>query len=119
MSVLETPRLYFRGQITWDPITTNNYFQLYDENDSRTVFDGNAGDVAAFRKLAIADIIGKNQAGNPIISNWNPDGTHRATFYDTSVVNVDTGSGPSANDPIVKCPVSFMGMLVDLEPYGS
>ncbi len=119
MSVLETPRLIFRGQLTWDPITTNNYFNLYDENDSRTIFDANASDVAAYRKQAIADIIGKDQNGNDIISNWNPDGTHRATFYDTSVVNVDTGKGLSATDPIVKCPVSFMGMLVDLEPYGA
>lgn len=118
MSVLETPRLIFSGYMSWDPITTNNYFNLYDENDSRTIFDGNAGDVAAFRKLAIADIIGK-RAGKDIISSWNPAGTHRATYYKTSVTGVDVGNGVSTDDPIVKCPVSFQGMLVDLEPYGS
>ena len=37
MSVLETPRLIFRGQVTWDPIVTNNQPQQYDENDSKTV----------------------------------------------------------------------------------
>ena len=38
MSVLETPRLVFRGQIAWDPITTNNYTQQYDEADARANF---------------------------------------------------------------------------------
>jgi hypothetical protein len=110
MSVLETPRLVFRGELTWDPITTNNYTQQYDEADSRTIFPTNAEDVAAFRKDAIDAVL----TGG----NWNPHGTHRSTFYDTSVVGVDIGKGLSADDPIVKCPVSFMGMLVDLEPYG-
>ena len=119
MSVLETPRLVFRGQLSWDPITTNNYNNLYDENDSKTIFDSTAADVAAFRKEAIADVISQNQTGADYISNWNPDGTHRATYYDTAVTGVDIGKGLSTDDPIVKCPVSFMGMLVDLEPYGS
>jgi hypothetical protein len=119
MSVLETPRLVFRGQITWDPVTTNNYPALYDENDSTTIFDATAADVDAFRKEAIADVITKGQGGVDKISNWNPHGTHRATYFDTSVVGVDIGSGLNVDDPIVKCPVSFMGMLVDLEPYGS
>ena len=116
MSVLETPRLVFRGQLSWDPITTNNYSNLYDENDSKTIFDSSAADVAAFRKEAIADVISQDQTGADYINNWNPDGTHRATYYDTTVTGVDTGKGLSADDPIVKCPVSFLGMLVDLEP---
>jgi hypothetical protein len=111
MSVLDTPRLMFRGEVTWDPITTNNYTQQYDEADSRTIFPTNAEDVAAFRKDAIDAVL----TGG----NWNPHGTHRATYYDTSVVGVDIGKGLSTDDPIVKCPVSFIGMLVDLEPYGS
>ena len=39
MSVLETPRLYFRGKATWDPIVTNNDPAQYDEDSSTTVFD--------------------------------------------------------------------------------
>jgi hypothetical protein len=111
MSVLETPRLIFRGQITWDPITTNNYIQQYDEGDARTNFWTGAETVATFRKKAIDAVLTDG--------SWNPHGTHRATYYDTSVIGVDTGKGLSADDPIVTCPVSFMGMLVDLEPYGS
>jgi hypothetical protein len=118
MSVLETPRLVFRGRVTWDPIVTNNRRAQYDENDAQTVFNAGA-DVAAFRKAAIAAVIGKRPTGQEFISNWNPHGTHRSTFYDTSIVGIDVGNGTSADDPIVKCPVSLTGMLVDLEPYGS
>lgn len=110
MSVLETPRLMFRGQVTWDPITTNNYTQQYDEQDSRTIFPTTGEDVPAFRDDAI----------NAVLSgNWNPHGTHRTTYFDTSIIGVDTGDGVSIDDPMVKCPVSCRGMLVDLEPYGS
>jgi hypothetical protein len=111
MSVLESPRLYFRGNTTWDPIVTNNRPAQYDENDSATVFGTGAADVAAFRQDAIAAVVGGG--------NWNPDGTHRSTFYETSIVGVDVGNGTITDDPIVKCPVSLTGMLVDLEPYGS
>lgn len=111
MSVLETPRLIFRGNVTWDPIVTNNQPQQYDEADGKTVFDGGAATVAAFRKDAIEAVINGG--------NWNPHGTHRSKFYNTFIVGVDNGNGPSADDPIVNNPVSFTGMLVDLEPYGA
>ena len=87
MSVLETPRLYFRGRLTWDPIVTNNQPAQYDESDSTTVFGGGAADVAAFRKDAIAAVVGGG--------NWNPHGTHRSTFYETSIVGVDLGTRPT------------------------
>jgi hypothetical protein len=111
MSVLETPRLYFRGKTTWDPIVTNNQAQQYDEDDSKTVFGSGFDDVQAFRKDAIAAVTSGG--------NWNPDGTHRSIFYETTIVGVDIGSGVGTGDPIVKCPVSLTGMLVDLEPYGA
>jgi hypothetical protein len=111
MSVLETPRLFFRGRLTWDPIVTNNRPLQYDEGDSVTVFNACTPDAATFRKAAIDAVVGGG--------NWNPHGTHRSTFSDTSVVGVDTGAGPSTGDPVCKSPVSFTGMLVDLEPYGS
>jgi hypothetical protein len=110
MSVLETPRFVFRGGVTWDPIVTNNLPAQYDENSSETVFDPGES-VTAFRTSAIAQV----GAGG----NWNPHGTHRSAFYETTIVGVDTGSGPSVTDPFVSCPVSFLGMLVDLEPYGA
>ena len=38
MSVLETPRIYLKGEITWDPIVTNNDNTNYDEDTGETVF---------------------------------------------------------------------------------
>jgi hypothetical protein len=58
MSVLETPRIYFRGQVSWDPITTNNYSQRYDEFTGETVFPQVVDKVKAFRAQAIADVAG-------------------------------------------------------------
>jgi hypothetical protein len=110
MSVLETPRLIFRGQMTWDPITTNNYPQEYDEAEARTSFSPPGETVATFRQKAIDQVL---------TGNWNPGGTHRSTYNNTTVVGTDIGEGLSTDDPIVTCPVSFTGMLVDLEPYGS
>lgn len=109
MSVLETPRLAFRGQITWDPIVTNNYEKFYDETTSTTLY-GPGETVARFRAGAIDAVT----AGN-----WNPHGTHRSTFFETQVTSVDTGAGPTTDDPVVGAPVALTGMLVDLDPYGA
>jgi hypothetical protein len=112
MSVLETPRIMFRGRITWDPIVTNNTPNFYDENTSTTVFQGKES-VAAFRASAIAAVP---------TGVWNVDGTHRSVFYETQVVSVDLGKGPVFDpkaDPFIQAPISFSGMLVDLEPYGA
>jgi hypothetical protein len=110
MSVLETPRIYFQGQATWDPIVTNNYDTFYDETDAETIFPAAVKKVAAFRAEAIAAVGG---------GNWNPHGTHRATFFDSAISGADLGAGAVANDPFVGSPADFMGMLVDVEPYGA
>jgi len=112
MSVLETPRIYFRGQVSWDPITTNNYDNYYDETDAETIFPNVQRKVAAFRKEAIAAV-------DPSIGSWNPHGTHRATFFDAAISGADCGAGLVTDDPFVASPANFLGMLVDAEPYGA
>ena len=111
MSVLETPRIYFKGQVAWDPITTNNYNTNYDEDSGETIYPTVINRVKAFREQAIAQV---GTAGN-----WNPDGTHRATFFDSAVCGFDIGSGTSTSDPFMNAAANFNGMLVDLEPYGA
>ncbi len=108
MSVLDTPRVYFRGQMTWDPIVTNNYEQLYDLATSKPTLGG--GTVAAYRERARLAVPG---------GNWNPHGTHRSTFFETTVSGVDLGEGLLTDDALVGVPVSFTGKLVDLDPYGA
>ena len=111
MTVLETPRIYFKGQITWDPITTNNYDSNYEEGIGQTILPGVADRVKVFREQAIEQVA----TGG----NWNPDGTHRATFFETAVCGFDLGEGTETNDPFLKAAANFVGMLVDLEPFGS
>ena len=111
MSVLETPRIYFRGEVAWDPITTNNYDSNYDESTGETIYPHVVDKVKAFREQAIAQVV----TGG----NWNPHGTHRVTFYNTAVCGFDLGSGVAAGDPFVTAAVNFNGMLVDLEPFGA
>ncbi|HEY0371772.1 MAG TPA: hypothetical protein VGD79_07205 [Thermoanaerobaculia bacterium] len=116
MSVLETPRIYFKGEISWDPIVTNNYAQFYDEETALPVLPNAqtvAGQVQQFREEAIQSV---GTAGGTL--TWNPDGTHRSAFYDTSVGKVDLGKGPE-DDAFTTSPANFLGMLVDLEPYGT
>jgi hypothetical protein len=109
MSVLEIPHILFRGKIAWDPITTNNYNTMYDEA-SASWAQIPAETAKGFRDEAIIAV--EN-------GSWNPGGTHRSTFFDTQISGVDTGAGVATDDPFVKAPVSFQGMLVDCEPYGT
>jgi hypothetical protein len=110
MSVLETPRIVFRGQVTWDPIVTNNYPTNYDEDTGEAILPAAADKVKAFREQAIGQVTG---------GNWNPQGTHRSTFFDTTVCGFDGGAGVRTDDPFVSAAVSLTGMLVDVEPFGA
>ncbi|MET1111535.1 MAG: hypothetical protein ABWX67_08440, partial [Allosphingosinicella sp.] len=107
MSILETPRIYFTGQMIWDPIVTNNYAQFYNEDTADPVPSGD--NVANFRQRAIKFV-------DP--ANWNPHGTHRSSFL-AEITGVDTGCGLDTSDPFVGAPANFLGMLVDAEPYGT
>ena len=114
MSVLETPRIYFKGQVAWDPIVTNNNADFYNEVTSEPVFQAASDKVEQFRSNAIdALLLG---AGSLL---WNPHGTHRSTFYEASICGADVGAGPLKDDPFFASPANFLGMLVDLEPYGA
>src|SRR5258707_42997 len=110
MSVLETPRIYFRGNVAWDPITTNNDPSFYDETDAEPIYNEAAKRVQAFRQEAI-DAVVKGL--------WNPHGTHRSTFFDSAISGTDRGAGLVQNDPFINSPAIFRGMLVDFEPYGA
>lgn len=111
MSILQTPRILLKGEISWDPVTTNNYDQFYNEATDQTVFPTAQDRVAAFRQQAIGAVATQG--------SWNPHGTYRSTFYDAAISGVDIGTGVTTSDPFVQSNASFTGMLVDLEPYGA
>lgn len=110
MSILQTPRIHFKGQMSWDPIVTNNYPTFYNENKAETVMPL-AESMQQFRQSAIASVSSK--AGN-----WNTDGTHRSAFFNTFVSAVDLGNGLVTTDKLCGAPAILNSMLVDLEPYG-
>ncbi|MES2038397.1 MAG: hypothetical protein V4495_11195 [Pseudomonadota bacterium] len=113
MSILQTPRIHFKGQISWDPIVTNNYKRFYDENTSQTVMTPTET-MQQFRQSAVESV--KTGPGG---GNWNPHGTHRVQFFDTFVSSVDLGKGPVTTDKLCGAPAKLSAMLIDLEPYGS
>ncbi|MFZ6719104.1 hypothetical protein [Undibacterium sp. Ji49W] len=109
MSILQLPRIHFKGQMSWDPIVTNNYPKFYDEDNAQTVLTPTES-MKQFRQAAIEAAKG---------GNWNPDGTHRAAFFETSVTAVDLGHGAVTTDKLCGAPALLNAMLVDLEPYGA
>lgn len=108
MSVLDCPRLVFSGEISWDPIVTNNSPTNYDETTAENLPLGESA--KKYRAAAIDQVTSGG--------NWNPHGTHRSVFFDTFVSGAELEDGPSEDDKVLGVPVSFSGMLVDLEPYG-
>ncbi|HEY6141606.1 MAG TPA: hypothetical protein VI670_27925 [Thermoanaerobaculia bacterium] len=108
--MLETPRIYFRGEVSWDPITTNNTCTNYDEINAETIFPPAVNDVAAFRQQAIQLVP---------TGNWNPGGTHRTAFFNSAISGADLGNGLEQDDPFAGSPAKLLGMLVDLEPFGT
>jgi hypothetical protein len=109
MSILQIPRIHFKGHVSWDPIVTNNSQAFYDENAALPVLTPTET-MAQFRRSAIDDTLG---------SNWNAHGTHRSRFFNTCISAVDVGNGPVTADKLCGAPAQFTGMLVDLEPYGA
>ena len=109
MSVLETPRLYFSGKCTWDPIVTNNTSNYWDIKTSKPTEPLTSA--SAYRE-EVDDQIASHR-------NWNPQGTHRSVFYETYVNGIDSGGGLSTEDALVKVPVKLNAMLVDIDPYVS
>lgn len=110
MSILQIPRIHFKGQISWDPIVTNNYPEFYNEDKSQTVLTP-PETMKQFRQSAIEAV--------KTDGNWNPHGTHRVKFFDAFVSSVDLGHGLMTTDKLCGAPCNLNAMLIDLEPYGA
>ena len=54
MSALGTPRIFFKGQVTWDPIVTNNYNTNYDEDAGEAILPAAAPETRADAPAALA-----------------------------------------------------------------
>ena len=112
MSVLETPRIYFAGQMAWDPIITNNYTADSTTRTGAEPVLASERPVADFRQHAIATC-----------RRSRPTGTRTApTAPSSSTPRSAASTSAAASTPTIRSsasPASFLGMLVDCEPYGT
>ncbi len=145
MSVLSFPRLYFKGNIGWDPCTFNNNdfqaFQTYDATNAalnwsflKTLTPPITQDnfKTTFRpwsiKLQGDDI--DDPKGPRVPAEWNMFGSHNVNFvqynqYQSLVTGgaLSTTNQAAAGDPVLGAPVTLMGdsatsgaKLVDTNP---
>lgn len=114
MSITAFPRLYFKGEMSFDPSLSNN-FDVYDQVNV-------ALDEAALRAAVPgATTLEQFRHGLPqgLDRSWNHFGTHRAVFESNMTVtgvSLDFGTLGTI-DPLVQKQVKMKGKLVDLSPH--
>lgn len=138
MSILDFPRLNFRGIFKCDPCTANNDDVLpavvtRDTSQLGNDLNGMTDDQALQFLTAPVDM--QNYDNPPgintyIRTGWNPMGDHTTTFEQTTITTAVTGPGVSAQDPICGIGFEIIGtpnpdgtrpstpMIVDLDPTG-
>lgn len=108
MSLLRYPRLYFAGEISWDPGVTNNSTTFFDAENVRLNLP--AGMTLAQFKQNLP----MTAAGG---GSWNHFGTHRAVLEKVTVtgVSLDPALPVGTTDSLVGKPLAMAGKLVDLD----
>lgn len=139
MSILDFPRLNFRGIFTTNPCTANNddVMPSVVTRDTNSLGQNVAGmsDDQAIQYLNSA-VEMRNYADPTgvktfIRTGWNPLGDHTTTWDDTTVTSAVTGAGAGGRkpDPIVGVGIELLGamkpdgtvstpMICDLDPTG-
>lgn len=112
MSANRMPRIYFRGNISWDPGLANNFDAFYDPVNVALVRPDDGTSLPEFKRR-----LPMEAAAN---GSWNHFGTHRAAFEGATVSGTharpDAFAADPAADPLVGKPVRLDGKLVDLSP---
>ena len=107
MSVLAFPRMYFRGNVSWDPAVSNNDPNYYDGVTARAKLAPGQTPIQ-FREQLIATTA---QRGD-----WNYYGTHICRFERARIVGGALPASAADGDPLIDRPVRLAGKLVDLDP---
>lgn len=113
MSITAYPRLYIRGEMSFDPSLSNN-FEVYDQLNVALDF---AALQAAVPGATTLDQF-RTDLPKSLARSWNHFGTHRAVFESSMrVTGVSLASGVvDTADGIVQKQVQMKGKLVDLSP---
>jgi hypothetical protein len=115
MSVLAFPRLYLRGEMSWDPAVSNNDPAEYNRGSGDAVYQLDE-DADTFRARMIRQTVERG--------DWNYFGTHRCLLEETTVVGGTLAPSEAdivaaEDDPMITAPVQLIGKLVDIDPYGA
>ncbi|MBG6077806.1 hypothetical protein [Polaromonas sp. CG_9.11] len=114
MSITSFPRLYFKGDMSFDPSLSNN-FEIYDQSNVTLDMDELKAAVPG------ATTLEQFRRGLPqaLRRSWNHYGTHRAVFESNmQVTGVSLKFGEvETTDALVQRQVKMKGKLVDLSPH--
>jgi len=129
MSVLSFPRIYFKGEMMWNPDTENNTAKLYNEKENSVNFE-----VFDLNNETFQDYI--TYQGSLCLGLWNYYGDHACSFLQykdfTSKITggvLSKGEPTLDSDPLIQQPIEIAGntfggrssppRLVDVNPYAS
>ncbi|NES00403.1 MAG: hypothetical protein F6J86_42570, partial [Symploca sp. SIO1B1] len=140
MSVLSLPRLYFTGEMSWNPDTTNNNSHNYNDSDNQVATPLPTGvTYDTYQKFMMTYNPQNPEEYGELPSGWNYFGDHACNFVDyndtlakkTTIVGgtLPDGSDVTTGDPIIGKGVQIVGnifndkptgcRLVDVDPYSS
>jgi hypothetical protein len=107
MGVLHLPRIYVKGEASFDPALGNNFSEVYDANTVSLSNVPTGMSLAEYRERLPTALTG----------SWNHFGTHRAAFESVKVTGIALVPGRiEAGDGLVDKLVTLNGKLVDINP---
>lgn len=105
MSISNFPRLYFKGNMSFDPSLSNNFSEYYDVVNAQLLNP---------EGISLAELKKKLPFSQP--GSWNHFGTHRAVFEQVKITGVSTSVGYiDQTDILVGKDIFLEGKLVDLD----
>lgn len=110
MSVLRFPRIYFRGEMSWDPCLANNLGDLYDAAKVELVLPPGVS-IDQYKEFILGHV--------DSLGIWNYYGTHAARFENVVVTGgalAPQGPPPKEGDALLGKHVTLRGKLVDVDP---
>ena len=107
MALLQLPRIYFSGEISWDPGVTNNFGEVFDA--AQVTLNVPPGMTLREFRQALPPLAADN-------GSWNHFGTHRAAFEQVKVTgaSLDFAQPVVQQDPLIGRAITLVGKLVDL-----
>lgn len=109
MSVLQFPRIYFRGEMSWDPCLANNSRKLYNAAKVELVPPPGVS-IDKYKQFVLGNV--------DKFGIWNYYGTHDAKFENVIVTGgaLAPHQPPLTIDALVGKQITLNGKLVDVDP---